>query len=192
MQHVAREMQRDVYFRERAIPLLIGGATTSRVHTAVKIAPHYAGPVIYVPDASRSVQVAQQLVSEDSRERYLADLATDYERVRTQHAAKKGPELLALVQARANKPDIAWEMRADDHPGEGPHPLAHYHPPKPKFIGRRVFRNYDLAEIARYIDWQPFFQTWDLQAPFRRSSTTRWSANRRGVCSPTRSRCSSA
>ncbi|MCL4745439.1 MAG: methionine synthase [Burkholderiaceae bacterium] len=166
MQHVAREMQRDPYFRERATPLLIGGATTSRVHTAVKIAPHYSGPVIYVPDASRSVQVAQQLVSQESRERYLADLASDYERVRTQHAAKKGPELLTLAQARANKPDLHWEMRADDHPGEGPHPVAHYHPPKPKFIGKRLFRNYDLAEIARYIDWQPFFQTWDLAGAF--------------------------
>ncbi|HEY5634454.1 MAG TPA: methionine synthase [Burkholderiaceae bacterium] len=166
MTHVAREMQRDPHFCACKIPLLIGGATTSRVHTAVKIAPHYDGPVIYVPDASRSVQVAQNLVSPETRERYLADLAADYRRVREQHAAKKGPQLLALAQARANKPQIAWSMVADDRAGAGPHPLAHARPPKPKFLGRRVFRNYDLAELARSIDWGPFFQTWDLAGKF--------------------------
>ncbi len=166
MAYVAREMERDEYFRMRKIPLLIGGATTSRVHTAVKIAPNYSGPVVYVPDASRSVQVAQQLISPDSRERYLAELRADYERVRAQHAAKKGPELVTLAEARANRPRIEWLMQADDHPGEGPHPMIAYRPPKPKFVGRRLFRNYDLAEIARYIDWQPFFQTWDLHGAF--------------------------
>ena len=73
---------------------------------------------------------------------------------------------VTLAEARANKPSIAWASPADDHPGEPPHPIAHAHPPKPKFVGRRVFRNYDLAEIARYIDWQPFFQTWDLHGPY--------------------------
>ena len=166
MAYVAREMERDEYFRIRKIPLLIGGATTSRVHTAVKIAPNYSGPVVYVPDASRSVPVAQQLISPDSRERYLTELLADYERVRAQHAAKKGPELVTLAEARANRPRIDWLMRADDHPGEGPHPMIAYRPPKPKFVGRRLFRNYDLAEIARYVDWQPFFQTWDLHGAF--------------------------
>ena len=167
MAHVAAEMERDPYFRERGIPLLIGGATTSRVHTAVKVAPHYSGPVIYVADASRSVPVAQALVSDEQRTEFLDNLKIEYERVRVQHAAKKGPDLLTLLQARANKPTIDWLMPADDRPGHpGVHPVARYHPPRPKFIGRRTFKNHDLAEIARYIDWGPFFQTWDLHGAY--------------------------
>jgi 5-methyltetrahydrofolate--homocysteine methyltransferase len=167
MSHVASEMQRDEWFRMRKIPLLIGGATTSRVHTAVRIAPHYAGPVVYVPDASRSVPVAQQLISRETREKFVADLVQDYERIREQHAQRKGPPLVSLAEARANKPAIAWAMTADDHPtSPGPHPMAHYHPVKPKFLGRRLFRNYDLSEISRYIDWGPLFQTWDLHGPY--------------------------
>jgi 5-methyltetrahydrofolate--homocysteine methyltransferase len=166
MAHVASEMERDEWFRVRKIPLLIGGATTSRVHTAVKIAPNYSGPVIHVADASRSVPVAQNLMSDDAREGFLSQWRTEYETVRAQHAGKKGPTLVTLAEARANKPRIAWTMQADDHPGEAPHPVVHYHPPRPKFVGRRLFRNYDLAEIARYVDWQPFFQTWDLHGPF--------------------------
>ena len=99
MQYVAGEMQKDAHFRMRKIPLLIGGATTSRVHTAVKIAPHYEGPVIYVPDASRSVSVAQGLLS-DNADKYLAELAADYERVRQQHANKKQVPLWPLARAR--------------------------------------------------------------------------------------------
>ena len=166
MSIVASEMERDDYFRMRKIPLLIGGATTSRVHTAVRIAPRYSGPVVYVPDASRSVPVAQSLVSPDSREKFITDLLADYERVRAQHAGRKGPEWITLAEARARRTPVQWAMQADDHPGEGPHPIVHYHPPRPKFIGRRLFRNYDLAEIAQYIDWQPFFQTWDLAGAF--------------------------
>ena len=148
MQTVAREMERDEYFRLRKIPLLIGGATTSRVHTAVKIAPHYSGPVVYVPDASRSVPVAQQLISPQTRPKFLADLMADYDRVRAQHAGRKGPELIPLEKARANRPVLT------------------YQPAKPRFIGRREFRNHDLADIARCIDWGPFFQTWDLHGAF--------------------------
>ncbi|MEK9774552.1 MAG: vitamin B12 dependent-methionine synthase activation domain-containing protein, partial [Quisquiliibacterium sp.] len=166
MAYVAREMERDEHFRMRKIPLLIGGATTSRVHTAVKIAPHYSGPVVYVPDASRSVPVAQQLISPDSRERFITELLADYERIRDQHAGKKGPVLVTLAEARANKPQIAWLMRADAHPGEGLRPMVRYSPPKPRFIGRREFRNYDLAQISEYIDWGPFFQTWDLHGAY--------------------------
>jgi 5-methyltetrahydrofolate--homocysteine methyltransferase len=165
MQYVAAEMQRDDYFRMKKIPLLIGGATTSRVHTAVKIAPHYEGPVIYVSDASRSVGVATNLVS-DAAQKYLDEIKAEYEKVRANHAGKKAAPLLSLAEARANKPKIKWVMAADDHPAEAPHPLVHYHPPKPKFIGRRTFKNYDLSELANYIDWQPFFQTWDLHGPF--------------------------
>ncbi|MBS0426019.1 MAG: methionine synthase [Proteobacteria bacterium] len=150
MQYVAGEMQKDEHFRIKKIPLLIGGATTSRVHTAVKIAPHYEGPVVYVPDASRSVSVAQSLLSEQASN-YIAELNADYDKVRQQHANKKQVPLWPLAKARANKTPIDW---------------AGYTPPVPKFLGRRVFRNFDLTELAQYIDWGPFFQTWDLAGPF--------------------------
>jgi len=150
MQYVAGEMQKDEHFRLRKIPLLIGGATTSRVHTAVKIAPHYDGPVVYVPDASRSVSVAQSLLS-DNAARYIAELNTDYDKVRHQHANKKQTPMWPLERARANKTPMDW---------------SRYTPPRPKFTGKRLFRNFDLAELARYIDWGPFFQTWDLAGPF--------------------------
>lgn len=151
MQHVAAEMQRDGHFRDRKTPLLIGGATTSRVHTAVKISPHYDGPVVYVPDASRSVSVCSDLLSDDKATAYLAELKADYEKVRQQHANKKATPLVTLAQARANKTPIDW---------------SRYTAPQPKFIGRRVFRNYDLAELAQVIDWAPFFQTWDLAGAY--------------------------
>ena len=146
MAYVASEMQRDDYFRSRKLPLLVGGATTSRVHTAVKIAPNYEGPVIYVPDASRSVGVATSLMS-DQAEAYLAEVAEEYELVRTRHANRKATPLVSLEQARAERPAIDW---------------ANYTPPRPKFIGRRVFKNYDLSEIIQFLDWTPFFQTWSL------------------------------
>ena len=150
MQYVAGEMQKDDYFRSRNMPLMIGGATTSRVHTAVKIAPHYDGPVVYVPDASRSVSVAQGLLGENAAQ-YLAEVSADYEKVRIQHANKKQTPLWPLAKARANKTPIDWSA---------------YQPVVPKFIGRRVFKNFDLAELIPYIDWGPFFQTWDLAGPY--------------------------
>ena len=150
MQYVAAEMQKDDHFRIKKIPLLIGGATCSRVHTAVKIAPHYEGPVVYVPDASRSVNVAQSLLS-DRAAAYIDELNSDYAKVREQHANKKQTPLWTLAKARANATSIDW---------------ASYHPPVPKFIGRRVFKNFDLSELAKFIDWGPFFQTWDLAGPF--------------------------
>jgi 5-methyltetrahydrofolate--homocysteine methyltransferase len=150
MQYVASEMQKDDHFRIKKIPLLIGGATTSRVHTAVKIAPHYEGPVVYVPDASRSVSVAQGLLS-DQAAKYIAEVNADYEKVRFQHANKKQVPLWPLAKARANKTPVDW---------------SGYTPPKPKFLGKRLFKNFDLAELAKYIDWGPFFQTWDLAGPF--------------------------
>ncbi|WP_353049272.1 methionine synthase [Paraburkholderia strydomiana] len=151
MAYVASEMQRDDYFRVKKIPLLIGGATTSRVHTAVKIAPHYEGPVVYVPDASRSVSVASSLLSDEGATKYLDELKSDYERIRNQHANKKALPMVSLAEARANKTPIDWKG---------------YQPVKPKFIGRRVFKNFDLNELANYIDWGPFFQTWDLAGPY--------------------------
>ena len=150
MQYVAGEMQKDEYFRMRKIPLLIGGATTSRVHTAVKIAPHYEGPVVYVPDASRSVGVAQGLLGEGAAQ-YVAEVQADYENVRQLHARKKPAAMWSLAQARANKTPIDW---------------GRYQPPAPHFLGRRVIRNLPLAELAAFMDWGPFFQTWDLAGKF--------------------------
>jgi 5-methyltetrahydrofolate--homocysteine methyltransferase len=150
MAHVAREMKREGF----DIPLLIGGATTSRVHTAVKIAPNYdAGAVVYVPDASRAVGVCSNLLSAELRGPYLESLTRDYDRIRQQHAGKKGPALVSLESARANPEPIDWSA---------------YEPPVPRQLGRREFRDFDLADIARYIDWSPFFQTWDLAGAFPR------------------------
>ena len=151
MTYVAQEMQRDDYFRERQIPLMIGGATTSRVHTAVKIAPHYDGPVVYVPDASRSVSVASSLLSDESAKKFIQDLRDDYVRIREQHASKKAAPTVSLEAARKNCELIDWSS---------------YVPEKPKFIGRRVFKNFAMSDIAKYIDWTPFFQTWDLAGKF--------------------------
>ena len=151
MQHVASEMQRDPYFAERATPLLIGGATCSRVHTAVKIAPNFSGPVVYVPDASRAVGVCSDLLSEERAPQYIAELKADYDRVREQHANKKATPMVTLAEARANKTPLDWTT---------------YTPPAPKFLGRREFRNQDLAELAACIDWAPFFQTWDLAGKY--------------------------
>jgi len=194
MQYVAGEMEKDPYFRERQMPLLIGGATCSRVHTAVKIAPNYSGPVVYVPDASRSVGVAQGLLGE-GRDAYVAELNADYDKVRALHAGKKQTPLWPLARARANAwlPTPVRPQSTTVHPQsttvhpelvEG-HPPAStssartvgdstrkvlawqgYTPKAPKFIGRRVFKNFDLAELAQYIDWGPFFQTWDLAGPY--------------------------
>jgi len=150
MQVVAMEMEKDPWFRERQIPLLIGGATTSRVHTAVKIAPHYSGPVVYVPDASRSVSVASGLLG-DERDSYLATLREDYDRVRSQHANKKQTPMWPLAKARANAADVDF---------------ATYKPTKPKFIGRRVLKGVELRDVVPFIDWAPFFQTWDLAGPY--------------------------
>jgi 5-methyltetrahydrofolate--homocysteine methyltransferase len=151
MTYVAQEMQRDDYFRQKKIPLLIGGATTSRVHTAVKIAPHYDGPVVYVPDASRSVSVASNLLSDEGAKKFIDEMLADYERIRHQHANRKSVPLVSLQAARDNYEQLDWGT---------------YKPSKPKFIGRRVFKNFSLAEIAKFIDWTPFFQTWDLAGKF--------------------------
>ena len=148
MTYIAKEMQRDPYFTKMQTPLLIGGATCSRAHTAVKIAPYYDGPIVYVPDASRSVTVMQNLLTPETRGAYLAEIQADYEKARTQHANKKGVPLLTIADARKNKLALSF--------------AGEFAPIKPKFIGRRVFKNIDLSLIAQYIDWGPFFQTWDL------------------------------
>ena len=150
MQHVAAEMDKDEYFTSRQIPLLIGGATCSRVHTAVKIAPKYRGPVIYVPDASRSVGVAQSLLG-DGRGAYLEEVRSDYEHLRELNARKKRVPLWTLAQARANATPVDFEQ---------------FTPTVPRLIGRRAFVHFDLAEIAQFLDWGPFFQTWDLAGAY--------------------------
>ena len=147
MAQVAREMERQGF----SVPLLIGGATTSRVHTAVKIAPHYNNPVIYVPDASRAVGVATQLVSETQRTQYVADINIEYERVRQQHAQKRGPEMIPLKAARTNAFATDWTKC----------PIT-----TPRAMGKKVLRQYSLVELVKYIDWAPFFQVWDLAGPF--------------------------
>ncbi|AVO43106.1 methionine synthase [Simplicispira suum] len=150
MQYVAAEMHKDDHFRVKKIPLLIGGATCSRVHTAVKIAPHYDGPVVYVPDASRSVGVAQSLLGEGA-EAFLQEVSADYDKVRTQHANKKQTPMWTLAQARANRTTVDWTT---------------FTPTTPRALGRRVFKNFDLNELVPFMDWGPFFQTWDLAGKY--------------------------
>ena len=142
MAHVAREMERLGF----TMPLLIGGATTSRTHTAVKIEPHYSGPTVWVPDASRAVGVASSLSSEGQRERYMAEVRADYVKVREQHARKTGQVSIPLAQARANRLQLDL--------GELP--------AKPRQIGLVALRNYPLEKLVPFIDWGPFFQAWDL------------------------------
>ncbi len=146
MVHVAREMQR----RGFTIPLLIGGATTSKTHTAVKIAPHYSQPTVHVLDASRSVPVVQSLIS--NRDAFAAEVAAEYVRVREDHAKRRETkELLSLEDARANKYDITQSS---------------YISPRPKMLGVQVFEDFPLEEIRDYIDWTPFFQSWELRGRY--------------------------
>jgi 5-methyltetrahydrofolate--homocysteine methyltransferase len=148
MAHVAREMQREGF----EVPLLIGGATTSRAHTAVKIAPNYPGPVVYVPDASRSVTVVSSLLSTEQREGFVTELRADYERIRSQHREKKGPgPLHPIVEARRLGLKTDW---------------GSYLPPVPRRLGVTALRDYPLEELVPYIDWTPFFQTWELSGSY--------------------------
>ncbi len=149
MCHVASEMQREDF----TLPLLIGGATTSRVHTAVKISPNYGGPTVYVPDASRAVGVVSKLIGAD-RQQYVSQIATEYEAIREQRAAQRRHARRAtLAEARANRHPIDWR---------------NYTPPPPSFTGRKSFDDYPLDELVEYIDWGPFFRSWDLAGSFPR------------------------
>jgi 5-methyltetrahydrofolate--homocysteine methyltransferase len=148
MAHVAREMER----QEFRMPLLIGGATTSRAHTAVKIAPAYSGPVVYVPDASRSVPAVQSLLSSEARDGYLNVVRADYAKIRAQHAEKKGPgPLHPIAEARALGLKTDW---------------ASYRPPAPNRLGIERLADYPLQRLVPYIDWSPFFQAWELSGPY--------------------------
>ncbi len=149
MVHVAAEMEREGF----SVPLLIGGATTSRVHTAVKIHPQYhGGPTVHVHDASRAVGVVSALLSPEQRPAYIADVKAEYEKVAAKHAQSElEKQRLPLPQARANAFKTDW---------------ASYTPPKPSFLGTRVFENYDLTDLSRYIDWTPFFQAWEMKGRY--------------------------
>ncbi|MBI4947130.1 MAG: methionine synthase [Bacteroidetes bacterium] len=148
MVHVAKEMER-LGFKT---PLLIGGATTSKVHTAVKISQNYSGPVVHVNDASKSVPVASSLISEELRSAFMADINKEYERVREQNKnLQSASKFIPIAEARSNKFKIDWEKTKIT---------------KPSFIGNKVFENYSLAEIAKNIDWTPFFHSWELKGTY--------------------------
>ena len=150
MVHVAAEMKRQGF----QIPLLIGGATTSQVHTAVKIAPKYDAPVVYVTDASRAVGVVGRLSSEDQRAAYIAEVAAKYEDIRVRRAGQQeNVRRVSLARAQANRLQIDWAAAP---------------PPRPDFVGSKVLAAYSLEELARYIDWSPFFRTWELAGSFPR------------------------
>ncbi|SNT08047.1 methionine synthase (B12-dependent) [Granulicella rosea] len=148
MVHVAKEMERQGF----TLPLLVGGATTSRAHTAVKIAPHYSQPVVHVLDASRAVPVTTSLLSEDGKEEFVAKHRAEYEAIRKQHSAPK-QQVVPLAAARVRRTPIEW--RAED--------LA-----QPEFTGTRVLDHFPLATLREYIDWSPFFHTWGLKGIYPR------------------------
>ncbi len=131
------------------IPLLIGGATTSRAHTAVKVAPRRSGPVVWVKDASRSVPVAAALLDDKQRPALLEATEKDYASLRERHAQKNERPMLTLEKARANRTPIEWDGYTPPVPAQG--------------LGVREFLDYDLAELREYIDWQPFFNAWELK-----------------------------
>lgn len=148
MTHVAQEMQRQNF----SIPLLIGGATTSRAHTAIKIEPHYSGATLHVVDASRAVNVASQLLNETAREQFIDATRHEYNILRNRHKNRKSENnLISLANARKNKARIDWQS---------------YFPPKPKLLGIKNFVDYPLQKLTSFIDWTPFFQAWELAGHF--------------------------
>jgi 5-methyltetrahydrofolate--homocysteine methyltransferase len=159
MVHVAQEMEREGF----RLPLLIGGATTSRAHTAVKIAPHYQASIVHVLDASRAVGVVNSLLNEELKSAFDKKTREDYERLRREHSARtRRKNLLTLEEARANRTPIDW---------------SNYVPPKPEFLGVRVYqtagsaqddsvRSFSLRTLADYIDWSPFFHAWELRGRY--------------------------
>ncbi len=150
MCYVAKEMEREGF----DIPLLIGGATTSRVHTAVKIAPGYHGPTIHVSDASRAVGVVGKLLTRSQREEYIESIRAEYASIRDRRAQERRTGRRAsLADARANKLPFDWSA---------------YAPPRPQVLGLRTFETFDLEDLSGYIDWTPFFRSWDLSGTYPR------------------------
>ncbi len=148
MVHVAKEMERQGFTQ----PLLIGGATTSRAHTAVKIAPHYSQPVVHVLDASRAVPVTTSLLSDENKPAFVAEHKAEYERLRTAHNAPRA-QTIPIASARQRRTPITW------HPEDIP---------TPTFTGLRVLDNFPLATLRPYIDWSPFFHAWGLKGIYPR------------------------
>jgi 5-methyltetrahydrofolate--homocysteine methyltransferase len=148
MRVVGKELSRAGF----GVPLLIGGATTSRVHTALRIAPNYSGATVHVADASQAVGVVGKLISDKKREKFVNEINDEYQLIRTKHkAGGRRARKCSLEDARKNKFQINWES---------------YTPPKPSFFGSKCFDKYDLGRLSRYIDWSPFFQTWELAGKF--------------------------
>jgi 5-methyltetrahydrofolate--homocysteine methyltransferase len=148
MCHVASEMEREGF----DLPLLIGGATTSKLHTAVKISPNYRrGQAVHVTDASRAVGVASEMLSPTGRDEYINSISGEYEKIADNYSGGKGRSQLSFADAQANALKLAWR---------------NYTPPEPSFIGTRIFADYDLAELVNYIDWTPFFLTWEMKGRY--------------------------
>jgi 5-methyltetrahydrofolate--homocysteine methyltransferase len=162
MVHVAKEMER----RGFKVPLLVGGATTSAAHTAIKIAGHYSGPVVHVLDASRSVPVTTSLLSQDQKEGFIAENRARQQTLRDNFIGGSKKETLTLEQARASAPQYDWSA---------------YKPPVPSFLGTRVIANQDLRELAEYIDWTPFFHAWELRGVWDRETKTLKTKNPEGA-----------
>ncbi|MDE0854574.1 MAG: methionine synthase, partial [Nevskia sp.] len=171
MVHLAKEMQRQGF----EVPLLIGGATTSRAHTAVKIAPSYKGPVLWVKDASRSVPVASALLSAEQKPKLMAEIAKEYAEIRERHASKdRDQKYLSLDKARANATPIDWSGQRPFRPRmllqqtkdvcEGPACDHTHHAQATQFV--KVLRDYPIAELSQYIDWQPFFIAWEMKGRY--------------------------
>lgn len=153
MVHVAKEAEREGF----KIPIMIGGATTSRIHAAVKIAPNYSGTIVHVLDASRSVTVASNLLNPESKESYAATIRAEYDQARENHLRKKSEKkLVPIEEARAKRFQINWES---------------YQAPKPAFLGTKVFDDFPLDDLLPYIDWTPFFHTWELRGSYPRILT---------------------
>lgn len=150
MTYVARELQREGF----DVPLLIGGATTSRMHTAVKIADQYKEPVVHVADASRCVQVASHLLNENQKRNFVSELEHDYARYRTRYSNRaEAEDLLDISKARDNRLEVDW---------------ANYATTTPKFVGKRIIEDVKIADLMPYVDWTPFFHTWELKGKFPR------------------------
>ena len=152
-------------FGKKGIPILIGGATTSAAHTAIKIADHYSGPLVHVLDASRSVPVTTSLLSED-RQTFIAANEVKHQEAREKHASGPKKETITLGAARQNAVKIDW---------------ANYHPPVPEFTGTRTIKSQSLRELANYIDWTPFFHTWELRGVWNSETETLKSRNEEGA-----------
>ena len=150
MVHVAKEAEREGF----QIPIMIGGATTSRIHAAVKIAPNYSGTIVHVLDASRSVTVASNLLNKETKDTYAATIREEYDKARENHLKKRSDKpLLPINEARQQAFQIDW---------------TGYQPPKPAFIGTKAFHDFSLEELLPYIDWTPFFHTWELRGSYPR------------------------